>query len=338
MDSNGSISINTAGRNMRRGISGSTLKLIAIFAMLIDHIGAAVLERMLAESGRLDQGAGSLKTVQTLLSENRILFTLYESFRLIGRIAFPVFCILLIEGFLHTRNKWKYASRLAVFAAVSEIPFDLAFYGRIYYTGHQNVFFTLLIGFFVMIGFSLVKDCLKDNKLIIILAVIGAILSGRIFYYIIQNYIRGFYDFGAGSPDRMKLSAMTAILSILALIMYTLMCKIISVQRASIIFTQLAVLSAGVYLAELLNTDYAGYGVLTIAVMYAMRGSRMKSMLYGCIILVIMSFSEYPAFINLAFISCYNGKRGLSLKYIFYWFYPVHLLALYYICYFMKLV
>jgi hypothetical protein len=51
----------------------------------------------------------------------------------------------LVEGYTHTSNIKKYASRLIAFAFISEIPFDLAFFGKIGFE-HQNIFFTLFIG------------------------------------------------------------------------------------------------------------------------------------------------------------------------------------------------
>ena len=123
------------------GISGSTLKLIAIVTMLIDHAGATVIRAVLKHPAITD------------IPKNRELWSqIYQLSRDIGRLAFPIFCFLLVEGFLHTHNLKKYVSRLFLFALISEIPFDLALKGNWYYPQKQNVYFTLLIGLLVMIG------------------------------------------------------------------------------------------------------------------------------------------------------------------------------------------
>ena len=53
------------------GLDGFVLKSIAMVAMLIDHMGA-------------------------------VLFPQYLGMRMIGRIAFPIYCFLLVEGAMHT--------------------------------------------------------------------------------------------------------------------------------------------------------------------------------------------------------------------------------------------
>ncbi len=116
-----------------QGVSGSTLKLLAVVTMLTDHIAATVLVRM------LQAGAG------------QELYIVYNAMRQIGRIAFPIYCFMLVEGLEHTRNRWRYAARLAIFALISEIPFDLAFSSRVLEFGYQNVFFTLTIGLATLI-------------------------------------------------------------------------------------------------------------------------------------------------------------------------------------------
>lgn len=57
----------------------------------------------------------------------------------------PVLCFFIGEGLRHTRSPRRYLLRLTGFALLSELPFDLAFYGGIEW-GHQNVYFTLALG------------------------------------------------------------------------------------------------------------------------------------------------------------------------------------------------
>lgn len=132
----------------KKGISGSTLKLIAIITMFIDHTGAIIVARILL-SGKMEQ-MGLIQMYETV-------FYLYEVLRLVGRLGFPIFCYLLIEGFQYTRNVKRYAGRLLLFALISEIPFDLGFTGSPFYWGYQNVFFTLFIGLLVITGFHFVE-------------------------------------------------------------------------------------------------------------------------------------------------------------------------------------
>ena len=111
----------------KRGISGSTLKIIAVVTMLIDHIGGIILARYIMASGYMDVAAsGDINVINAWLTENSTLFTGYTIMRYIGRIAFPIYCFLLVEGFQRTGNVKKYAMRLGAFALISEVPFDLA--------------------------------------------------------------------------------------------------------------------------------------------------------------------------------------------------------------------
>ena len=63
----------------------------------------------------------------------------------IGRISFPIFAFLLVEGYFHTRNLKKYVVRLMLFAVISEIPFNLAMGSRWFFPIHQNVLWSFLI-------------------------------------------------------------------------------------------------------------------------------------------------------------------------------------------------
>ena len=134
-------------KKSRRGISSSTLKIIAIITMLIDHIGASVLYRYMV--------------VNHVYADYLLI---YQIMRVIGRISFPIFIFLLVEGLYHTRNVWKYLLRLLIFCFVSEIPFDLAFFYKPFNWDYQNVFFTLLIGLFAIALFRILEENKSDNK------------------------------------------------------------------------------------------------------------------------------------------------------------------------------
>ncbi len=146
----------------KKGFSGYHLKMIALITMLIDHIAAVVIWRVYAASFRI---TGSMqiseqfsdKIIVWVAEHQDLVYTIYENMRLIGRMAFPIYCFLLVEGFLHTSNVKKYALRLLLFAFLSEIPFDLALTGQIWDTSYSNVFFTLVIALLAMWAFSYIE-------------------------------------------------------------------------------------------------------------------------------------------------------------------------------------
>lgn len=116
-------------------LSGTALKWVAIVTMLIDHIGAIfLLGQWRSLSGTFGLSAADW-------------YQVYYVFRAIGRIAFPLFCFALVEGFEHTHSRPKYALRLLLFAIVSEIPYDFALHDQISYASQLNVMFTLLLAF-----------------------------------------------------------------------------------------------------------------------------------------------------------------------------------------------
>lgn len=107
----------------KRGISSAVLKWIAVLSMVTDHFAVAVYPYLPGRSAAV-----------------------YKILRDVGRIAFPIYCFLLVEGFFYTRSRWKYLRNLMLFAAVSEIPFNMAIFGKVFYPKGQNVYFTLAFG------------------------------------------------------------------------------------------------------------------------------------------------------------------------------------------------
>ena len=152
----------------KKGISGSTVKIIAIISMLIDHIGAGILGRLIMKANYMRvMTSGDLNDVMRWLMDNGVLYYTYMAMRMIGRLGFPIFCFLLVEGFQRTHDVKKYALRLGLFALISEIPFDLCFNGSILEFGYQNVFFTLFFGMLTMIAFDWIakKEWAAGEKL-----------------------------------------------------------------------------------------------------------------------------------------------------------------------------
>lgn len=174
----------------RHGISGSTLKIIAIVTMLIDHIGAAVLGRQLVMQGINELNTADAAAVARWISDNAVLYGSYTIMRMIGRVAFPIFCFLLIQGFLHTHDVKKYALRLFVFALVSELPFDLAFKGKIDFS-YQNVFFTLLIGLLTMMAFRWVEERTEWQKWLRVVLDIVALACGIVVAELLKTDYSG---------------------------------------------------------------------------------------------------------------------------------------------------
>ena len=242
-----------------KSIDGSTIKIIAMAAMLIDHIGAALIGRIAAANGLLSVNWDDLVL---FFQQEPLISTLFIITRLIGRIAFPIFCFLLVEGFCHTRNKYRYAFRLLLFALISEIPFDLAINAVPFETGYQNVYFTLFFGLAALIALDKINMILSDKKAL----------------------------------------------------------KIIAMVISSVVF---------IYAAQLAQTDYASIGVLTIIIIYLDKRDHVTQFVNGCIVLSIYNILEVTSFLALPLIRRYSGKRGINIKYLFYTFYPAHLLILY---------
>ena len=98
----------------KRGLSQEALKGIACVTMLMDHYAVV------------------------------IHYSLW--LRVVGRLAFPIYCFLISEGMAHTRNEKKYLGRLLVMALLSEAVYDWVLYPGDSIWAHQNVLWTLLIG------------------------------------------------------------------------------------------------------------------------------------------------------------------------------------------------
>ena len=130
---------------------GRTLKIIAVITMILDHVGAFLF---VYATPLYNQGA-------ELVANSEMW---YQVMRQIGRIAFPLFCFFLVEGFFHTRDSFLYLARLMCFAVLSEIPFDLAVSSKVVSWKNQNVFFTLALGLGMMMVPKAVTNPQKEKR------------------------------------------------------------------------------------------------------------------------------------------------------------------------------
>ena len=243
----------------RLSLNAANLKWIAIISMLIDHMAAVLVPTImllvLPKGDNLESAWDTWNRAYILL-------------RGIGRIAFPLYAFMLVEGFYYTRNVWKYLGRLLVFSLISELPFNYAFSGGVWIdTSSRNVFFTLSIALLSMIGLKALSD--KKEQL-------------------------GIWN-------------------------YPLSVGLIAVAFA---------------IAQILNTDYGGYGVLLILVLYFFRDDKVvyRDIFYAVALSLIAANSseiELVALLDIVLFHCYNRQKGKTIsKYFFYLFYPIHLIIL----------
>ena len=217
-------------------LDGTILKTIAMISMVFDHVGDLFFPDIMWP-------------------------------RMIGRLAMPLFSFCIAEGYAHTKDKTKYLCRLGIFALISEIPFDLAFEGRLG-LGHQNIMLT----FFLAVAALMLFDRIRGGKT----------AEGE-----------------RGPVGKTVLGALAVVgIAVLALLLradYTVF-AVIAVFLFYVLRQQHPLLRSGVGVAFLALTRTMGYYVAT-------------------------GFSFIP-------LALYNGQRGKGLKWLFYIFYPGHLLLL----------
>lgn len=146
-------------RFKEKGISADTLKWIAMITMFIDHIGAVVLEYIPQ-------------------IEIPSVYLAYFVMRFIGRLAFPIYCFLLVEGYFHTKNPMRYLRDLMIFGAISEIPFEICFLTEVG-NGFHNVYWTLALGLGVIMALDYTKKNRYANNtwINLIIMIVGAFVA-----------------------------------------------------------------------------------------------------------------------------------------------------------------
>lgn len=161
--------------------------------MLTDHFAYIPLASVISESYSVKDGTAVYDGFkQNLLlwvaNHQDVLWSISDVFHWIGRIAFPLFCFLLVQGFSYTKSKRKYALRLGIFALISEVPYDMAFNNCILSLRNNNVFFTLLVGLIMISLIEKVKSALDKKQItykpsgkVLYLSAISVIAVGALF-------------------------------------------------------------------------------------------------------------------------------------------------------------
>ena len=141
-------------RKQTCGFTGFALKRIAVCSMVIDHIGSIVMDGVIAP----------YRVNDTIILTADMPFFVRNAFLIkticaaLGSAAFTLFCFLVAEGFIHTRNRLRYAGLLALFALLSEVPYDVAHYQTVLDFSLQNVLFTLCVGVFTRFTASAARN------------------------------------------------------------------------------------------------------------------------------------------------------------------------------------
>ena len=106
----------------------------------------------------------------------------------VGRIAFPIFAFMIVEGYFHTSNLKKYVKRLLIFAVITEIPFNLALGSRLFYPIHQNVLWTFLIAIGLMHWNEKMKEKAIWKRILVgVLSILIAYVVGIITFVDFYN-------------------------------------------------------------------------------------------------------------------------------------------------------
>lgn len=189
-------------REKRIRLNTMWLKILACICMLIDHIGAIFIMPLIQNGGKF--------------------YIIFLIMRNIGRIAFPIFAFLIVEGFVHTKNYKKYLTRIFIFSIISTIPYNLCFGGMVYNIKYWrnftfgNVGWTFTLALIMLYSLKI----LEDKKYNTILKWIISMLIIAIFM-MIANLIKcdrkywgilviaGFYLFRHSRPKQLMTGIIT---------------------------------------------------------------------------------------------------------------------------------
>lgn len=286
-------------------MSSFALKCIAVISMVVDHLAVVLYGR------------------------NFPSWNMYLYMRAFGRLAFPLYCFLLVNGFEKTSNRKKYLSRLIMFAAISQIPFAMVFsdmnYGEITavtsLSFNYNIWLYLLFSLCVVAAYLLF--CSRDSSVLwLCLALLFGQLRVQVAGYEYLSWeLSVFYTLGLGFVTIWIIEGWTS--------------KRVglpgTIIRAAVVIMLIRMFEGRI--------DYSLLGIVLIVALYLCRHDRTAQMAavglwcfayYSNVAVQLFYFS----FVAALLVRLYNGEKGgpakhnALVKWGFYVIYPVHLLAL----------
>lgn len=165
------------------GLSGFQLKWIAVCSMLIDHFGSIVMDGVLAPY----KHNGIINFTDDMPFFVRNAFNIKSFCEILGSIAFPIFCFLIVQGFMYTRSRLRYGLLLGAFALISEIPYDVAHYQQMFDLSLQNVLFTLCIGVFTLYAITFAEK--QKRAVAVFLTILFIVLGCGISFLMRSEYV-----------------------------------------------------------------------------------------------------------------------------------------------------
>ncbi len=286
-------------------MSSFVLKMIAVISMVVDHLAVVLYGR----------GFPS--------------WNMYLYMRAFGRLAFPLYCFLLVNGFEKTSDKKRYLSRLLMFAAISQIPFSMVFadanYGEIGLVTSLGTYYPML-PFLLLCLIAVLAYLLFWNKSPSVIWLALALLCGQV-----TLQYKGYVLFGQELSVFYTLSLGFASVAVLDGYLSQRLTLWTALPRAAIVILLICMFQGRI--------DYEYLGVLLIVSLYLCRNDRKAQMaamvLWCCAYYRFMAVQLFCfSFITALLILFYNGERGgpkqggTLIKWGFYVIYPLHLLAL----------
>ena len=275
-------------------ISNFILKIIALIFMTIDHVGV-------------------------FLPSSPLQFT----FRVLGKIALPIFIYTTLEGCKKTKDIKKYMLRLGVMSIFMYIAIVIAqlvlYFNNGYLLVFQNIFFTLLNLVFIYYLFFVNKD--KNKRRMVILPIL--IFIGSYIFFLLR--INGISEF----ISSIFVDGLTTMYGLEAPIMF------VGALLGIYIYEEIV--------RKRLNNDEA-----LVNEFLCSKKAQLSRNIIMCLSIALVSLIMYlftyeniPSFTfgntciyNTYFIICfpfillYNGKRGFNNKIVngaFYLYYPLHI-------------